>query len=680
MAAEAAHDLDLIEPFDEFFINGERIISATAALGEAEPRKNYFFASWFDLEGGEYIIRVAAVHGSTWFTSSVSRNGRLFFNTPRDAEPFFATINLPRGRQRFDVIVPNLAQVDDSAWFAFSLWRQDKLVYASDASSWVVSDGFPLDEDLPEAPDPVTLLPVFSVPPNWANGIIERISYTTEILASESDTEQRRSLRYKMRRSFELPFARHGAIRSRIDSFLGGTGKNKTLVPMWHEQFSLSEPLGLTLTIGETLEMREFRPGGYVLAIERNPAVYELLKIESVDFEEGTISFEAEPSGTWGLGAKIVPLRIGRVIDATSIANVTDNAGTSTIRFEIDDSESKWFEPSWGRFSRTWAMPIDYGSAVTITNDRVTGFVSDFGHGPLEVHDQDQKSRLGVSFAMTLRGMANVLAFRKFIEKTRGRAVGFWIPTYTSDVQPVSSVGGSTIDIHSIGFAQFFKTDQNFRLRLIAEYRDGRQAMIADIDSVEEISPTVERIVLNGSLPSAASNLVKRISFMMYARFDQDTFELLHLVDQGRAVKTSIVARSTDIPEFDRVLSSLLYPIEAIEHMDVASDLSEIWMQDPVDHLDVSSSLVSGTLTATIEYETVPADAESLDVTSDLLDAVLTTVIEYEEFSADHEAIDVSSDLVSGTLTVAINYVTHVDPADDEAIDVSSDLVSGSLT
>lgn len=128
------------------------------------------------------------------------------------------------------------------------------------------------------------------------------------------------------------------------------------------------------------------------------------------------------------------------------------------------------------------------------------------------------------------------------------------------------------------------------------------------------------------------------------------------------------------------VLTSLIYPLEVIESLDAGSDVERGYMQDPVDHVDVSSDLVSAVLTATIEYESAPPVEEGLNVESDLDSGVLTTVIEYESAPPVEEGIDVSTALVSGALTVVINYVTHADPATDEGIDVASYLVSGSLT
>lgn len=148
----------------------------------------------------------------------------------------------------------------------------------------------------------------------------------------------------------------------------------------------------------------------------------------------------------------------------------------------------------------------------------------------------------------------------------------------------------------------------------------------------------------------------------------------------SRRISTMAGTPGAGAPGAGPVLTSLVYPLEVVESLDASTSVVRGWMQDPVDHIDVGSDLVSGALTATIEYETENADPEAVDAVSDLVGGVLTTVIEYETFDADVEALDVSTDVQAGALVVAINYVTHTDPATDEGLDVASYLVSGSLT
>lgn len=124
------------------------------------------------------------------------------------------------------------------------------------------------------------------------------------------------------------------------------------------------------------------------------------------------------------------------------------------------------------------------------------------------------------------------------------------------------------------------------------------------------------------------------------------------------------------------VLSSLIYPIEVIDALDVVSPTVRSSLMEPVDELSVSSSVEAGDLIVTIAYQTINA-ADSVNVSSDVEAASIETIISYETIDAAPESISVSSDVASGSLEVVIVYVVHTIPP--EGLDVSSTLESGSL-
>ncbi len=547
MAVAPAFEFAVPSPHDAFFTQGEKAVSVSAAPGGAAARTNYFLSTWADLEGGEYLIRVFAVQASTWATSITVNNVRVFLNTPRDVGPHVATINLPRGRQRIDVLLSNLSASAGSCYMAFSLWRQGRLVYKSEAAPWVFDTAPIPDASLPEPVGERLTLPVFAVQPNWADPIIERLMYSTEVLSSESDVEQRRSLRTTPRRSFEMSFARHGAIRSRVDTFLAGVGRNRVLVPMWHEQVILQSALSSTLSIADgTIAMREFRDDGLVIVTANNPALYEVLTIDTVNMGTGLITFTAAPVGSWPAGSRVMPLRQARVSESGSLNNVTDAVGTVQVRFDLADAEGGWYSPSWGHDTPLWQFPLERGQQMSVAHNRATAFVTDDEYGPVDVFDLDQKTRLNIRAAVTLIGRARVFAFRQFIDMARGRAVRFWMPSFMSDIQPLSGVSGTTFDIQSIGSPVYMKTAQDYRAQMLIEFIDGRPSVYSAIDSVQRISDTVDRVTVATSLAAATNAEIARVSFLLPVRFDQDLFELQHLVDGSAAVRTSVVVRTAD--------------------------------------------------------------------------------------------------------------------------------------
>jgi hypothetical protein len=681
MPASPVFELDVPAPYDTFFVNGEKALSVSASFGTAAPRTNYYLSRWADLEGGEYILRVLAHESSSWATSVTKGNARVFFYTARGAGPHVASLFFPRGRQRIDILLSNLALSGGSAAVAFSLWRQGKLIYASEGSSWAFDTVPVADEDIPYPGDYRLALPVFSVMPNWANAIVERISYATEVLPSESDVEQRRSLRVSARRSFEASFARHSTIRSRIDTFLAGVGRNRVLLPIWHEQVYLTATLGSTITLSD-LAMREFVAGGMAIVTQNDPALYEVLSISTINTTTGLVTFSGAPLGTWPAGSKLIPLRVARVSAQSEMSNLTDAVATASVAFDLDDVETSWFEPSWNTKERLFDFPLNRAVPISVGYERSTAFMLENAAGSVDVYDSDQKSRLTFRSAMTLRGRAQTFAFRQFIDMVRGRCVGFWLPTHNADLHPsTTSISGTWLDVKSIGLADYLKTDQSFRAIVLIEFKsDAVPTVYLPVESIEEISASVERVHFTEALPTVDTTLVKRVSFLSPVRFDQDSFELNHVVDASEVVQTSMVFRTVDDVEFfvNTVLTSLLYPLEVTESIDASSDVVQGSSAELVGHLDVTGEPVSGTLTVTIAYIGISSDPESFNVTGEPVSGTLTVVISYPEINSGLELIDVGGEPVSGTLTVVIGYIQHT--IDPEGIDVSGEPVSGTLT
>lgn len=129
-------------------------------------------------------------------------------------------------------------------------------------------------------------------------------------------------------------------------------------------------------------------------------------------------------------------------------------------------------------------------------------------------------------------------------------------------------------------------------------------------------------------------------------------------------------------PASGPILTSLLYPIEIVERMDVAPVDAEGHVWNPVDDLDVGADVDSGSLVATINYVGITADTEAIDPLGDVDSGLLVVVIEYETLTADPEALDALGDVDSGTLVVVINYINQ---DVQEALDVSAGLDSGVL-
>ena len=683
MAVSAAFDFDVPAPYDTFFVSGEKAVSVADPIDEAAGRTNYHLAVWTNLEGGEYLLRIYAKEGSSWASSVPGGNIRVIHYTPRNQEPSESLIVLPRGRQRIDIILSRISSDPGECWFAFSLWQNGKLAYTSNAGGWVFNTGVIDDAEIPEPADYRFAMPVLTVLPNWREPIGERLTYATEVLSSENDSEQRRSLRLRPRRSFEMTFTRSRELRSRLDSFFTAHGKHDFQLPMWHEQFILSDTLGSTLVFPlGTLETREFRAGMYALVIAKDPVIFDVLKISAHDLETDTITLTGTALYTWGAGDRIVPLRLARVLDSVELANPTDGVGETRVRFQISDSEPRWFDPSWVACSPRFWFNINRASDVTHTLSRPTAYVTDAGVGPVDVYDNDQRERIAIATSLTLMGRHEVFGFRQFIDMARGRAVRFWSPSQMQDLVPVA-FGSDTIDIRSAGLADYFRVSQSHRGKLEITYRDSARLSYFDIEEVEVLSdPHFERVTLSGPLGSVVVDDIKRISYVYPVRFDHDAFELTHLVAQSEAVTTSVVLRSVEntgmaSPECVRAYVSHPYPIEVLEDLDVAFNLWQAATYDPIASINVTAMVEDAGLEVAIVYKSRSLN-DAIDVSNAIESGEIVTVIAYKSKTVDPDGFNVEASPVSGTLVIGINYVTHT--IAPESINVTAAIESGTLT
>lgn len=543
MAVAPIYELTIPAPYDTSFVNGEKALSVSATIAGTSGFGNYYLSKWFDFKGGLYQFRSVVEDGALWSVARTLHNARTIF-TSAGAAVIDATIYIPPGRQRLDILLSNVSTAASRCFAAFTLVQDGKLVYGSDGDGWVF-DTAPIDDaDVPDLGDVRLSYPLFSVLPNWKDGVLERIEFKTEVFGSEADNEQRRSLRRYPRRSFEASFARHELKRARLENFLIGIGRDRLLVPTWTEGFPLAGTLGGTLTFpDDSLVMREFNAGDLVWVNAGNPNVGEILSIASIDLGTDTITFAAAPSLTWGAGSIVYPLRVARVLESTQMNLRTDRVATMSIRFWFDQPE-KWPTAAWGD-DQLFSFAVDRAAGIDVGHDRPTAWVDDNDVGLLDVLDIFAITRSNVRCSLTLFGRARLYAFRQFINMARGRAVRFWMPSNALDLVAKGNFSGTTLDVELCGLSEYISRTQDIRSMLAVVFNNGSATLYRRIEDVEPISGG-ERLTLDSALPSILKANVERLMFVLPARFDQDSFEILHHVNDSAAWQIGVAIRSAD--------------------------------------------------------------------------------------------------------------------------------------
>lgn len=541
----------------EFFRVGEKFIGPNET-NSATPG-TYYFARKFQLVGGQYTIKYFVDDAATmWVGKTFAASAMVASFTVTDGEASL-DLYLPPGLQRIDMIVQNFS---GAAGFIFSLWKDGNPIYATSTPTYWVCDTAPIpDEAVPMPGDPRRLLPVFSLLPNWKDGIIERIMFLSDVLASETGAEQRRLLRTQPRRQFEPSFLRKGPNRAWLDAFFVGVGRDELLMPLWHEAITMVDGIDRdadTVTvIGGGMSEREYFSGDLVFVNNGDPNVFDVLLIGDVS-DQG-FQWATPPERDWPAGTRIYPLRQARVTENTSMDNVTDDVGTVSLRFQLTKSYAlpgDWTVLPDGR--ALFPFKINRATAITGTFDRLVNEL-DNETGTPAITDISENTAVNISLALNLIGREHIYEYRRFLMSAGGRTRSFFTPSYTNDLEPLADEIAALplLIARPMGAGRFFRTAQSARSHIaITLVGHSEPTIFRKIIAIEkqfvnqfgldvnyEANFDYDSYMLDSALPQIKKKDIERISFASEARFDQDNFEIRHISNTSKVATTSCLLR-----------------------------------------------------------------------------------------------------------------------------------------
>lgn len=548
------------EPYDfnqdpETHPLGEKLVSVADPLASAPGASTFYFTRPFTFTEGDYTFLLEADDAATLWIGTSQINMQML-TAATYAVPARADFNVQAGAYRIDVILTNLPPEPNPAYFTLIIKRGEQVVYTSAKEGWLLDDSSISDADVPPSEDFRRKLPVWSVLPNWQGGITERLSWQTDILASERDAEQRRSVRRNARRSFEASFLRQHTDASRLDAFLVGVGPGQFMVPLWHEQVKMldgisMEASGVNFADGE-LRLREFRKGDLVFVNAGDPSDYDILEVG--DVEQNRFSWRMPPPRNWPKGTRIFPLRLARIAPGDGrTSGVTDQVRRAQVRFEL--VEPYEIAASWGQQmggQPLFGFTVDRANSLDMEYSRKS-FAIDNGSGRQVITDHGRHTSVVVQTRMKLFGRATAFRFRQFLQAARGMARHFYAPTFMQDIYPVGDINANTTEliVAPQGFRRAMDTPQPVRLQLAFQFRDA-PTIYADVVDVREVYQssrlTAEVMELAQPLPAITLSELKRISFICETRFEQDTFEIHHPTNGQAMIEVACVLRQATNP------------------------------------------------------------------------------------------------------------------------------------
>ena len=373
---------------------------------------------------------------------------------------------------------------------------------------------------------------------DWKTGFRVNLSFKTDIWASRSGKEQRRSLRTTPRKTVEFSSIAAG-VKLRAFRALMASWQNKSIVmpDVTRKVYvaSASAPGATTLTLDAVKDWTV--AGATVVLIDG-----ERREIRKIDYVTGLVITFTASSGAWPAGAKVHPGLQGVLTGDLSANHLTDSVAAVNVRFEVDPtsepprSSGSPVATLEGRevFTRkpNWRDGVDvsyqYPSEVV---DYGRGVISRFR--PIDFGTQIFKA------TYVGRDSANLLAIQQVFERAKGRRGEFHISTGMPDLILAAEalVGNFFIRIAGQEVFQAFAQDTVHRAIEVV-VNDGSRFYrklvgTTPITTVSDGAGDDTLIQLTGALPQTISpDSVSRISWLPAARFASDELTISYLTDE----------------------------------------------------------------------------------------------------------------------------------------------------
>lgn len=366
----------------------------------------------------------------------------------------------------------------------------------------------------------------WTLPPDWARPVTERLEWLTDVMVSVNRTEQARALRQCPRRTWDFECLAQGAERQWAEASLYEWSGRTWAVPVWTDGQVLASAVNQSDTVPCSTVNRDFAVGQLVM-FYASALSYELAEVSGVAADGLTLARAA--TGSWPVGTRLFPVRTAQLTGTPAVSRKTDrmmrvsptflntdstwtaDAGPSVYRcLPVLEQQPEWSQDPTGSYERAVTTADNQTAAPVFTEYADIGFPSG-------------------SHRFWLRGAAARASWRSLMYYLRGRYKLAWVPSYQDDLiwqQPVTS-GASTIEVDWCGYTRLLAGRQH-RRDIRIELLDGT-VLYRRIIGWAEVSATTERLTLDSVLGQAIDPAqIRQTSYMTVARLASDAVEIAH--------------------------------------------------------------------------------------------------------------------------------------------------------
>lgn len=371
-------------------------------------------------------------------------------------------------------------------------------------------------------------LPVWSIRPNWANGITETLEWLTDVSTSDTGTEQRAARRLTPRRSFEATYNPVRNERTFLGLMLDAFVAQPFYYPLWHDKARLVATAAAAATrVDFDNVYREFTDGGLALLYE-DAFNFEVISIASQD--DTGLNLAAPLDSTWSVRSVLYPLRKALMDPSSNYDALTSRVGQAQLKFTVNEAND-YDEAFIGMMSYAdrpiISIETDRADPLTVSYQRMIDEL-DNDTGLVKRNDLAGRSFAQQAQTWHIRGRQAHHEFRAMLYALRGRQKSVWLPTWNDDVfvSRDAAQGAVNLDIERVGY-NYVGSGNVIPGKEYLWFKD-QVLMVTAVGAAQ--SPQEDRLRIGGGLQAPLAT-GRSASFLQAARLDQDSVELHHETD-----------------------------------------------------------------------------------------------------------------------------------------------------
>ena len=389
---------------------------------------------------------------------------------------------------------------------------------------------------------------LFPFRPNWADRVLETLSWTTTVTQAWSGREQRMSIARNPRRSIRYSYQAKGEGSRLLDAVLFGWMGRFYSLPIWNEESRLVADASAGASALQVDTTRMSIAVGSSVTLYHDEFRYEV--VEVLSFTATQINTKGVLNTSWAKGTKVIPTISAMPQLDVRTSRVLPSIGTGSIEFLIDPSSPLIRLPAT-------TPPLSYrGTEVSLDETDWAQAIDnpytsnrrdiDSGIGPILVSRKGDYPIIGRSFRWVCRDRAYADNLRAFFGRRRGRLAPVWLPSGTEDfvlAQPVDPVTPSLV-VRKSSYGALVWPDP-IRRDIVIRMRNGTVFMRRITDVAEGAEVTV--LTLDQGFGEAFDPTdVKRISYLGFYRLGSDSVTFTWYTNYVAVVETNFVLTEPD--------------------------------------------------------------------------------------------------------------------------------------